>query len=66
MFDSYSEQIARQYGVQTIPWLQMTKVSVWVLLCLTMVSMFNRPAMVSLTASTLALYILDNTDKIAR
>jgi len=66
LFDSYSEQIARQYGVQTIPWLQMTKVSVWVLLCLTMFTMFKRPAMVSLTASTLALYILDNTHQIAR
>lgn len=65
-FDAYANQIAKRYKMETIPWLEVTKVVVWIFLALTLLSCLKRTAFVSLTVATLALYVLDNPRTISR
>ena len=36
-FDAAVDQIRKQYRIETIPWLEVTKTVVWIFLILTMI-----------------------------
>ena len=68
IFDGYVNQLARRANVDAsaIPWLNISKVVVWVFLGLTILTMLQKPSVVSLTVAMLALYVLDNPQSISR
>lgn len=66
MFDAYAQKLATRYNVETIPWLEITRVVVWIFLGLTMLVMLKRPAFMSITVAGVALYVLDNPQNIGR
>lgn len=66
MFDAYAQKLATRYNVETIPWLEITRIVVWIFLGLTMLVMLKRPAFMSITVAGVALYVLDNPQNIGR
>ena len=65
-FDKYVDQVAKQYKIETIPWLLITKIVVWIFLGLTLIQMLKRNCFLSLTVSAVALYVLENPAAISR
>lgn len=73
-FDEAAQQVAQQYfgikpesdGADMIPWLRITEIVTWIFITLTMLIMFKRPAVLSLTVAVLALYVIHNPSKIER
>ena len=65
-FDAAVDILRRRYKIETIPWLELTKVVVWIFLILTVVQMLKRPVFLSLTVAALALYILEYPQTIQR
>ena len=65
-FDVALGQMQAKYKIQTIPWLVVTKVVVWILLVLTLVQMLKRPAVLTLTVAGVALYVLEYPQTITR
>ena len=51
--------MAKRYNIETIPWLTVTKVVVWIFLVLVMLQMLKRNCFLSLTVATTALYVLE-------
>ena len=65
-FDDKVNQLAKHYKVETIPWLRVTEVVVWIFLLLTCIQMLKRNCFLSLTVAALALYVLNNPNTITR
>ena len=65
-FDAAVDQIRKQYRIETIPWLEVTKTVVWIFLILTMIQMLKRPVFLSLTVAAIALYVLEYPQTIQR
>ena len=65
-FDMYVGQVAKQYKIETIPWLLVTKVVVWIFLGLTLIQMLKRNCFLSLTVAAVAIYVLENPSAISR
>ena len=65
-FDMYVGQVAKQYKIETIPWLLVTKVVVWIFLGLTLIQMLKRNCFLSLTVAAVAIYVLENPASISR
>ena len=60
VFDNYVNTLAKQNQIETIPWLKVTEIVVWIFLLLTMIQMLKRNCFLSLTVAALALYVLNN------
>ena len=65
-FDSAVAKISRQYKIETIPWLEVSKAVVWIFLILTMIQMLKRPVFLSITVAAVALYVLEYPQSIQR
>lgn len=65
-FDNAVLVLQKKYNIQTIPWLNVTKVITFIFLALTLLLMLKRPAFLSLTACVLAIYVIDNPQNITR
>ena len=65
-FDAAVDQIRKQYRIETIPWLEVTKTVVWIFLILTMIQMLKRPVFLSLSVAAIALYVLEYPQTIQR
>ena len=65
-FDDKVNQLAKQYKIETIPWLKVTEAVVWIFLFLTCMQMLKRNCFLSLTVAALALYVLNNPTAITR
>ena len=67
-FDKTLGGLANKYGydVETIPWLNVTKAAVWILLVLVLLQMLKRPCVISLTVASTALYVLEFPSAISR
>lgn len=66
MFDQYVDQIRSRYKIETVPWLTLTKVVVWIFLVLTMIQMMKRNCFLSITVAAVALYVLEFPGAISR
>ena len=66
MFDQYVGQVQKRFKIETIPWLMVTKVCVWIFTAITLLVMLKRPVFLSITVAALALYVLDNPESIRR
>ena len=65
-FDQFAGQVARRYKIETIPWLLLTKVLVYIFLVLVLLQMLKRSCFLSLTVVALALYVLEYPESIGR
>ena len=66
IFDKYTNDLAKKYKIETIPWLTVTKFLVLVFLVLVLLQMMKRNCFLSLTVAVLAIYVLDNPANITR
>lgn len=66
VFDAYVDKMAAQYKIETIPWLTVSKMLVWVFLPLVMLQMLKRNCVLSLTVAMLALYVLEYPRNVTR
>lgn len=58
-FDNFVTKFAKdKYKLETIPWLEISRYVVWVLLTLTMLAMLKRVCFLSLTVSAVAMMII--------
>ena len=66
-FDAYVDKfVAKQYKIETIPWLLVTQIVVWIFLGLTMIQMLKRNCILSLTVACVAIYVLEFPAAISR
>jgi len=65
-FDGYMAKVQAQYKIQTIPWLRVTQIVVYIFLVLTMLQMLKRNCFLSITVASLALYVLEFPQSISR
>ena len=66
LFDNYTNQLAKKYKVETIPWLRVTEAVVFIFFILVLLQMLKRDCFLSLTVVTLAMYVLNNPGAITR
>ena len=60
------EKLQKQYKIETIPWLVVTKAVVRIFLLLTLLQMLKRPCVLSLTVAAVAIYVLEYPQNIQR
>ena len=67
-FDGRAAELARKYNVdyETIPWLEVSQGVTLVYLILTLLVMFQRKDMISITVCVCAIYVLQNPQYIDR
>ena len=66
LFDNQINQLAKQYKIETIPWLRVTEAVVVIFLILVLLQMLKRNCFLSLTVAILAIYVLNNPANITR
>ena len=59
-FDAIVGNLAKQHKIETIPWLLVTQIVVWIFLGLTLIQMLKRNCFLSLTVCAVAIYVLEN------
>lgn len=65
-FDVFANRLAQKNGFETVPWLELTQVVVWIFLVLVLLQMLKRTCFISLTVAMLALYVLEFPNTISR
>ena len=66
LFDNYTNQLAKQYKVENIPWQRVTEAVVAIFIILVLLQMLKRNCFLSLTVAVLAIYVLNNPATITR
>jgi len=65
-FDIKAAEVAKKYGYETVPWLELTKVVLFIYSVLTILSMYYRPESMSITVCALGIYSVECPNYVKR